>query len=120
MELHLRHALILPAAMLLASVDGSARTSAAEEKAEALGAVGFNMSWVEASQPAFDRALSLMHHMICQQARVAFQQIVDTDPQCAMLHWGIATTRFQPLWSARPSAEDPGRACPTGGGSVAG
>jgi hypothetical protein len=53
----------------------------------------------------FDRALGMMHHMMYEQARSAFEAIAEADPQCAMAHWGIATTLFQPLWPQRPSEE---------------
>ena len=43
--------------------------------------------------------------MTYPQAREAFQQVATTDPQCAMAHWGIAMTLFQPLWPTRPRPE---------------
>ena len=39
------------------------------------------------------------------EASAAFEQIAEADPGCAMAHWGIAMTLFQPLWPARPSPE---------------
>jgi tetratricopeptide (TPR) repeat protein len=73
---------------------------------EPLGAVDFRVSCAEATQPAFDRALGFMHHMMYEQARSAFEGIAETDPECAMAYWGIATTRFQPLWPTRPSTDE--------------
>jgi hypothetical protein len=73
---------------------------------ESLGTVDFQVSCAEATQPAFDRALSFMHHMMYQQARSAFEAIAEDDPDCAMAYWGVATTRFQPLWPTRPSADE--------------
>ena len=71
-----------------------------------LGYVDFNVSGDEAIQEDFDRALGLLHHMMYQQARTVFEDIAERDPECAMAHWGVATTLFQPLWPGRPSAED--------------
>jgi tetratricopeptide (TPR) repeat protein len=73
---------------------------------EALGTVDFQVSCAEASRPAFDRALGFLLHMMYEQARAAFEQIAETVPECAMAHWGVATTLFQPLWPTRPSADD--------------
>ena len=73
---------------------------------ELLGTVDFRVSCAEPAQPAFDRALGFLHHMMYEQARSAFEGIVETDPGCAMAHWGVATTLFQPLWPTRPSADD--------------
>ena len=43
--------------------------------------------------------------MTYPQAREAFQQVAAIDPRCAMAHWGIAMTLFQPLWPTRPGPE---------------
>jgi tetratricopeptide (TPR) repeat protein len=43
--------------------------------------------------------------MTYPQAREAFQRVATTDPRCAMAHWGIAMTLFQPLWPTRPGPE---------------
>ena len=73
---------------------------------EGLGTVDFEASCAEASRQAFDRALSSLHHMMYEQARAGFEEIVARDPDCAMAHWGVGMTLFQPLWPTRPSAED--------------
>lgn len=44
--------------------------------------------------------------MTYPKAREAFQQAAGTDPRCAMAHWGVAVTLFQPLWPTRPSPAD--------------
>jgi len=54
----------------------------------------------------FNRAVALLHHMTYPQAREAFQRIATTDPHCAMAHWGIAMTLFQPLWPTRPRPQE--------------
>jgi tetratricopeptide (TPR) repeat protein len=105
------------ACLALASAAGAAKTARADDSTahggdhaavveEALGTVDFQVSCTAASQPAFDRALGFLHHMMYEQARAGFQEIVATDPECAMAHWGVATTLFQPLWPTRPSADD--------------
>jgi tetratricopeptide (TPR) repeat protein len=75
-------------------------------QAQSLGEVDFDPACRQAAQERFDRALALMHHMMYEQARAAFDQAAEADPDCAMAYWGIATTRFQPLWSTRPSEEE--------------
>jgi tetratricopeptide (TPR) repeat protein len=69
----------------------------------ALGKVEFPVSCSERAQPLFNRALALLHHMTYPQAREEFQQLANSEPGCAMAHWGIAMTLFQPLWPTRPS-----------------
>ncbi len=71
-----------------------------------LGTVRFPVSCESAVQRDFNRAVALLHHMTYPQARAEFEQIAARDPRCAMAHWGIAMTLFQPLWPTRPSLEE--------------
>ena len=68
-----------------------------------IGYVNFQVSCDEPLKGDFDRALGLMHHMMYEQAREGFQEILSTEPSCAMAYWGVATTLFQPLWPSRPN-----------------
>jgi tetratricopeptide (TPR) repeat protein len=81
-------------------VAANAQTNAHRDAA--LGNVDFPISCSKPAQAEFNRALALLHHMTYPQAREAFEQVAKTDPNCAMAHWGIAMTLFQPLWPTRP------------------
>ncbi|TVR67535.1 MAG: hypothetical protein EA422_00350 [Gemmatimonadales bacterium] len=70
-----------------------------------LGEVDFQVTCAADVQADFDRAVALLHHMMYQQARAEFQAIAAQEPGCAMAHWGIATSLFQPLWPGRPDLE---------------
>ncbi len=72
----------------------------------ALGRVEFPISCSEAAQVEFNRGLALLHHMTYPQSRAAFEQVLERDARCAMGHWGVAMTLFQPLWPTRPSPDD--------------
>jgi tetratricopeptide (TPR) repeat protein len=71
-------------------------------EAAELGSVSFAADCRPEHQAGIDRALALIHHMMYVQAREAFASIKQTDPDCAMAWWGVATTLFQPLWGTRP------------------
>lgn len=71
-----------------------------------LGHVRFPVSCSEVSNQRFDRAVALLHHMMYVESRQAFEELAEEDPNCAMAHWGVAMTLFQPLWPTRPSADD--------------
>jgi tetratricopeptide (TPR) repeat protein len=71
-----------------------------------LGKVEFATSCDSAVRVDFNHAVALLHHMTYAQARTSFQAIADRDPRCAMAHWGIAMTLFQPLWPTRPGIAD--------------
>jgi tetratricopeptide (TPR) repeat protein len=77
----------------------------AQHAGHAMGAVNFPVSCSPRAQTEFNRALTLLHHMTYPQAREAFQNVATIDPRCAMAHWGVATTLFQPLWPTRPGSE---------------
>ncbi len=93
----LRTALFL--GMLLAGTAG-----AAEHDHASLGKVDFPVSCPAPAQEQFNQAITLLHHMTYPQARQAFEQITQAEPGCAMAHWGVAMTLFQPLWPTRPDA----------------
>lgn len=78
---------------------------ASHEHSPALGKVQFPVTCSNEAQREFNRAVALLHHMTYPQARAAFEGIVATDPKCAMAHWGIAMTLFQPLWPTRPGPD---------------
>ncbi len=73
---------------------------------EQLGSVDFETSCPEVTRAPFSRAVALLHHMTYEGARAAFAEIAAAHPTCAMAHWGIAMTLFQPLWPTRPSEDD--------------
>lgn len=73
---------------------------------DTVGAVDFRVNCDAPVRADFDRALGLMHHMMYVQARAAYEEVASADPECAMAHWGIATTLFQPLWGTVPSADE--------------
>jgi hypothetical protein len=70
-----------------------------------LGDVDFRVSCGAEVRGDFDRALAMLHHMMYEQARGQFQALAEREPDCAMAHWGVTTTRFQPLWGTRPDTE---------------
>lgn len=73
---------------------------------DSIGSVDFRANCEAPARAGFDRALGLMHHMMYVQARAAYEDVARAHPDCAMAHWGIATTLFQPLWGTSPSADE--------------
>ena len=75
-------------------------------KDEAIGTVNFAVSCDAEVADDFNRALAFLHHMQYEESRSAFEEIAQLNSGCAMAHWGIAMTLFQPLWPSRPSPEN--------------
>jgi tetratricopeptide (TPR) repeat protein len=89
---------------------GAAHAQPAEDRppfgqGPGIGAVDFGADCAVAAGGRVDWALGLMHHMMYEQARALFAEVAEEDPSCAMAHWGVATTLFQPLWPDRPDSE---------------
>jgi tetratricopeptide (TPR) repeat protein len=93
------------AAVLLAVTAPDAAGQAHAHGDDTLGTVDFPVSCSTAAQVEFNRAVALLHHMTYPRARQAFEQVATIDPRCAMAHWGVAMTLFQPLWPTRPGPD---------------
>ncbi len=91
--------------ILLGGCVDEVRSQVQQHAGHALGTVDFRITCSEQAQTEFNRAIALLHHMTYPQAREAFERVVKTDGRCAMAHWGIAMTLFQPLWPTRPRPE---------------
>lgn len=76
----------------------------AQHARHAPGAVNFPISCSPQAQAEFNKALELLHHMTYPQAREGFNRVAAIDSHCAMAHWGVAISLFQPLWPTRPDA----------------
>jgi hypothetical protein len=57
---------------------------------EALGTVSFQTSCQAGAQPAFNRAVALLHSFEFRDAIDGFDKVLAIDPSCAMAHWGRA------------------------------
>jgi tetratricopeptide (TPR) repeat protein len=73
---------------------------------ERLGTVHFPTSCRADVQPAFDRAVALLHSFWFAHARDAFSGVLEKDPGCAMAHWGIALSYLGNPFGVNRSADD--------------
>jgi tetratricopeptide (TPR) repeat protein len=72
---------------------------------EKLGSVHFATSCASAVNPAFERAVALLHSFGYGQASAAFAAVAAQDPKCAMAQWGIAMSNFHIIWGPATEAE---------------
>jgi len=82
---------------------------AAQEKGgipEQLGQVHFPVSCSASAQKQFDRATALLHSFWFDASAKGFATVIQTDPGCAIAHWGIAMTLLgNPFaWPPAPTA----------------
>ena len=71
---------------------------------EQLGTVHFPTS-CRGVDAEFTRGVALLHSFGYEEARSAFEAVAAKDPSCGMAFWGIAMTRYHPLW-APPTSKD--------------
>jgi hypothetical protein len=86
--------------LLLLALGPGALAQHQHEAPEKLGTVSFPVSCSAQVQSGFNRAVALLHSFTYASAAAAFQEVTRQDPNCAMAHWGIAMSYYNPLWAA--------------------
>ena len=86
-------------ALLSASFTTQAQHAGHDHPAAALGtsAIGtteFETSCKPAVKDAFNRGVSLLHSFWFGESRGVFEDVLKTDPDCAIAYWGIALTHW--------------------------
>ena len=84
---------------LLVNAPYSAEPHDEARPGEKLGTVHFDTSCSAAAQPQFERAVAMLHSFWLQAGLDAFAEVAQTDPGCAMAHWGTAM-----MWWGNPLA----------------
>ena len=69
------------------------------------GRAEMEISCADPSRVHFERGLLLMHSFAWSEARDAFREAAQADPDCAMAYWGVAMSYYAGL-HAHPSAEE--------------
>ena len=64
-----------------------------------LGVLDFPNSGADEAQDAFDRGVKLLHSFEFDDARDAFVEAQEIDPEFVMAIWGEAMTRNYPIWA---------------------
>ncbi len=70
-----------------------------------VGKVEFPVSCRESVEPRLNAAVAMLHSFWYPAAEQAFTDVAREDPGCAMAYWGVAMSRYHPLW-ARPGSKD--------------
>ena len=87
----------------LAASHGAA-PSAGISAEERLGTVSFEVSCAASVHAPFNRGVALLHDFWYYEAQRQFERIAQSDPACAMAHWGIAMSIYHQIWN-RPDAD---------------
>ena len=83
----IRTAFALAIALVPISASADEPTGTPPEK---FGAVAFANSCAPAVQTSFQRAVALLHSFWWEEGRKTFRKVLEQDPSCAIVAWGIA------------------------------
>ena len=70
-----------------------------------LGKVSFQTSCAKTVQEQFNHAVALLYSFWYEAAEREFTEVAAKDGSCAMANWGVAMSRWHPLWTP-PNADD--------------
>jgi tetratricopeptide (TPR) repeat protein len=65
---------------------------------ENFGAVNFPVTCNTSAQVQFERAVAILHSFGYELAEESFRKAADADPRCSMAYWGVAMSRYHPIW----------------------
>ncbi|MCB0642937.1 MAG: hypothetical protein KDC44_14915 [Phaeodactylibacter sp.] len=89
----LRNSFFLLGLLFLAACGTSPTT-----EQDTLGELHFKFQGNQAAQPHFERGLLLLHNFEYDDARAAFLEAQQADPDMVMAYWGEAMSYNHPLW----------------------
>ena len=96
----LRYASVLVGSIFLSSIEPAGAQNSSNPLMEGRGGdLFFPVSCEAQIQPRFDAALAALHSFWYGRAREEFAAIAQSDPDCAMAHWGLAMSVWNQLWA---------------------
>ena len=87
------------------ATSGSSSPAHVHPNTEALGTVYLPTSCGPRAHAGIQRGLSLLHHMMYEDAAGAFIGAANAEPGCAIAYWGQSMSLVHPLWSDPPDTE---------------
>jgi len=63
-----------------------------------LGKVSFPISCTAEAQKQFNLATAMLHSFWFSEATKAYERVAKIDSKCAMAHWGVAMSLYEPIW----------------------
>ena len=69
------------------------------------GSVEFPVSCSSDARNQFERSVAILHSFGYELAEESFRRTAKADPECAMAWWGVAMSRYHPIWYP-PTPED--------------
>ena len=92
--------------LAFASIGVCLAGDAPEPASSAVEHAHMDTSCLPAVSLKFDEGIALLHNFWYPRALSTFDQIIQTDPDCAMAYWGAAMTFNHPFWDAPTNADE--------------
>jgi Tfp pilus assembly protein PilF len=100
---------VVVVAVMAAAAIAVTRPALTQSTDQRLGKVHFATSCTPAAQSQFDRAMLYQHSFWYRASQRAFEEALKTDPDCAIVHWGVALSLLY-----NPHAPPPAENLPLG------
>ena len=84
--------------LLLCAVPAASQEDNNHAHGEKIGKVRFSVSCSRQIQTKFNHAVAWLHSFEYEESERSFREIANSDPQCAMAHWGVAMSLYHQLW----------------------
>jgi hypothetical protein len=102
----MRHALVRVAVLLCVAAVPASAAAPGNDPLRQLDRVSFANSCGAAVQPAFERAVALLHSFLWGEGGKAFADVLARDPTCAIATWGIAAIAIGNPFAQGPAAAE--------------
>src|SRR6185312_8987681 len=104
-ECAMKQTFALALTVLLAAPSSAQESHHDHPAPEKLGLAHFETSCLAKTNPAFSRAVALLHSFAYSASHKIFAEVAASDPNCAMALWGEAITHYHALWEPQVDSD---------------
>ena len=97
---------VLNLVLVFASIGMCLAVDVPAPASSAVGHAHMDTSCSPAMSLQFDEGIALLHNFWYPRALSTFNQVIQTDPECAIAYWGAAMTFNHPFWDAPTTADE--------------
>lgn len=91
---------------IIATLSALALVAPVAAAPERLGTVSFATTCAPSVRAPLNRGVALLHDFWYDAAQRQFEEIAESDPACALAHWGIAMSVFHQIWNRTDERTD--------------
>jgi tetratricopeptide (TPR) repeat protein len=97
---------VLNLLLVFSSIGVCLAGDAPQPQSSPVGHAHMDTSCLPAVSLKFDEGIALLHNFWYSRALSTFDEVIQTDPECAMAYWGAAMTFNHPFWDEPTPADE--------------